>query len=87
MTQCDTHDKHRFVRDGSLWLLFAWTNFFTQIATVVCGNIATVTSYQRMKYDVTVATLPHTAVVFRIQPFNCGMYIPLCDHFGITWQI
>ena len=30
--------------------------------------------------------LLHTAVDC-MQPFNCGMYILLCDHFGLTQQI
>ena len=44
--------------------------YVTQITTAVCGNVATVTSYQRIQYDVTVATVPHTVVVFRMQSFN-----------------
>ena len=37
----------------------------TQITTAVCGNAATVTSYQQIQDKF--ATLPHTAVVFRMQ--------------------
>ena len=41
---------------------------------------------QRRRNSNPVATLPHAAVVLYATIY-CGMYIPLCDHNGLTQQI
>ena len=61
-------DKHRFVRDSSLWLLYVRSVYVCmQIMSLLLT--ADVTFGHSQNY-VTVATLPHTAVVFRMQPIN-----------------